>query len=139
MPSQTPRKIKPPSSGMFEGVALRIKLILRLLVDPRVNIFLKLLPVFSLLYLFIPDLLIGPLDDAAVVWLGFTLFVELCPPQVVEEHTRALKAAIDGSWKEPPGSSHVKDDDVIEGEFRDLNDPGEIWDNGFKEKHENKK
>lgn len=138
MPSDTPPKLKPPSGGMFEGLALRIKLILRLMADRRVNFFLKILPAFTAAYLFIPDLVIGPLDDAAVIWLGLTLFVELCPPEVVEEHTRALRAALEGSRKEPPASHPPKDDDIIEGEYQEVSGAEETWDNGFKKKHENK-
>ena len=138
MPSQNPRRL-PPSGGLFGGVALHIKLILRLMGDRRVNFFLKILPVFSLAYLVIPDLVIGPLDDAAVIWLGFTLFVELCPPNVVEEHKRALRAAQAGVGSEPPVGKPIMDDNVIEGEFRDVSEPAETWDNGFKERDEHKK
>lgn len=138
MPSQNPRRL-PPSGGLFGGLALHIKLILRLMGDRRVNFFLKILPVFSLAYLVIPDLVIGPLDDAAVIWLGFTLFVELCPPQVVEEHKRALRAAQGVATQEPPANKPAMDDNVIEGEFHDVSEPGETWDNGFKERDESKK
>lgn len=120
MPSQNPKKLTPPSGGAFQSLALRIKLILRLIADPRVNLLLKLLPVGSIAYLFIPDLVIGPLDDAAVVWLGFTLFVELCPPEVVEEHMLALRATIKGPFTDPPAAKSPREDEVIEGEFHDV-------------------
>ena len=95
------RKLVPGSSGGFLGeVSLRFKLILRLLRDRRVSPLLKLLPVGALLYLFVPDLVIGPFDDAAVVWLGSVLFIELCPPDIVREHTDALRSVIDGEWRE---------------------------------------
>ncbi|MBA4399646.1 MAG: hypothetical protein C0396_07240, partial [Anaerolinea sp.] len=64
---------------MIGELALRVKLIMRLMADKRVFPLLKLLPVGTLLYLVIPDIVIGPLDDAAVVGLGMSLFVELCP------------------------------------------------------------
>jgi hypothetical protein len=97
---------KPPSdslvprgTGVFEGIGYRIKLILRLMKDPRVNPLVKLLPIGALVYLFAPDLVPGPLDDAAVIWLGSYLFVELCPPEVVQEHMRALTSVVDGEFR----------------------------------------
>lgn len=89
-----------PSSGVFHDLALRIKLILRLIADRRVNPLLKLLPLGSLVYLVIPDLIPGPLDDVAMIWLLAYLFIELCPPEVVQEHMRALTSVIDAEWRE---------------------------------------
>lgn len=108
------RKIIPSGSGIFNNLAQRLKLIFRLLGDNRVSPFLKLLPIGSALYFVIPDLAIGPLDDVAVVWLGTYLFVELCPPEIVEEHLTALRnQALPGEWRDPdPGK-----EEVIEGEF----------------------
>lgn len=91
---------RPESGGFFQDLSTRVKLILRLLGDRRVNILLKLLPIGSLVYLLMPDLAPGPIDDAAVIWLGAYLFVELCPPAVVQEHMRALTSVIDGEWRE---------------------------------------
>lgn len=97
---------KPPSdslvprgNGVFEGIGFRIKLILRLMKDPRVSPLVKLLPVGALIYLFMPDLAPGPVDDAAVIWLGSYLFVELCPPEVVKEHVRELTSVVDGEFR----------------------------------------
>lgn len=136
MPSQSPPKLNPPSGGVFEGLALRIKLILRLMADNRVNFLLKVLPVFSVAYLFIPDLVIGPLDDAAVVWIGLTLFVELCPTEVVEEHMRKLRSALQENRQQASASKQGQDDEIIEGEFHDITELGESWNNGHKEDHE---
>jgi uncharacterized membrane protein YkvA (DUF1232 family) len=77
---------------------MRVRLILRLLGDGRVSAWLKIIPVVGLLYLvspldLIPDIalpVIGELDDAAVLWLSNYLFVELCPPAIVQEHVAAL-------------------------------------------------
>lgn len=119
MSSQDNRPVKAPSSGFIGGLALRIKLIMRLMADKRVFPLLKLIPVGTLAYLVIPDLIIGPLDDAAVIGIGMTLFVELCPQYVVEEHMRALRppsppdSATSSQWKPP------MDDDVLEGDFRE--------------------
>ena len=72
-----------PSGGMIKDLVIRLKLVLRLMGDRRVNFLLKALPIASLVYLFSPiDLasglvlpVIGALDDAAILGLGFYLFV----------------------------------------------------------------
>jgi hypothetical protein len=79
-----------PSKGFWGDLTDRARLILRLIGDPRVSPWLKLLPIGSLVYLVVPDLAIGPIDDAAVLWLGTYLFVEMCPPEIVDEHKRLL-------------------------------------------------
>lgn len=107
------RQITSPQGGVFHNVGLQIKLILRLLADRRVNFLLKLLPVGALLYFIIPDLAPGPIDDALVIWLGGFLFIELCPPDVVQEHMDELSQVIPGELKDPPGPN----EDIIDAEF----------------------
>jgi len=90
----------PPKSGMLRDLVMRLKLILRLMGDRRVNFFLKFLPLASLAYLvwpfdLVPLPVIGALDDAAILWLGSYIFVELCPPNVVQEHMKALTSNMD--------------------------------------------
>jgi hypothetical protein len=99
---EQPRRdiVRNEGGGFFKDLTLRIKLILRLMGDRRVNPLLKILPLGAVVYLFVPDLVIGPLDDAAVIWLGSYLFVELCPPAVVSEHMRALTSVVDAEWRE---------------------------------------
>ena len=87
-----------PKGGMMKDFVKRLKLIGRLMSDNRVSSVLKVLPLASLAYLIFPfDLapgialpVIGALDDAAILWIGSTLFVELCPNNVVQEHKDAL-------------------------------------------------
>jgi hypothetical protein len=107
------RKIIEAKSGIFNDLALRVKLIFRLIADPRVNPLLKLLPLGSLIYFIIPDIAPGPIDDVAVIWLGAYLFVELCPPDVVEEHMQALRKVVPTEWRD----ANVDDDEVIDAEF----------------------
>lgn len=103
MADKRPAKIMvPPQGGMLRDFATRLKLIFRLLGDRRVNFFLKFLPLASVAYLFWPiDAIalpvVGVLDDAAILWIGSTLFVELCPPGVVKEHMDELTTAVDDS------------------------------------------
>jgi len=100
--------------GLFSGLTGRVRLIFRLFGDRRVNPLLKILPLGSLIYLLVPDLAPGPIDDAFIIWLGSTLFVELCPLEIVEEHTRAIEGILDTTWHDPADGS------VIDAETRDL-------------------
>lgn len=109
------RTITPRQGGVFNDLLLRIKLIVRLITDPRVHPLLKVVPIVSFVYLLIPDLAPGPIDDVAILWVGFYLFVELCPPHVVEEHMRDLKLTIPGEWRDPEEG----DEEIVEGEFKE--------------------
>src|SRR3972149_11379236 len=94
MSDKPPNAIVPSGGGgggnFFQDLVLAVKLLARLMADQRVSFLLKLLPLGSLAYTFIPDLLPGPIDDAAMVWFLAYLFVELAPPEVVQEHLRKL-------------------------------------------------
>jgi hypothetical protein len=120
MPEKSNRKITIPENGGFlQDLTLRIKLILRLMGDSRVSPVLKLMPIGSLVYLVIPDIAIGPIDDALVIWLATYLFVELCPPAVVEEHLEALKATrkVMDNYQEtsqPDDHGEVIDGEIVE-------------------------
>ena len=104
--SDRERDIVPSQGGgMLRELGVRMKLILRLMRDSRVNPLLKLLPVGTLVYLIVPDLAIGPIDDAVVIWLGSVLFVELCPPDIVKEHMDALHSVVDAEWREADDST----------------------------------
>ena len=130
MSSKDPRSMVPSNGGFLKDVAVRAKLILRLMGDRRVSPLLKALPVLSTAYLIWPlDIMIGPLDDAAIVGLGFYLFMELCPPEVVEEHLRNLRVT------PPPdpagtvtGSKPADEENIIDGEFHDVDPhkPGDL-------------
>jgi len=105
----------PPQGGMMRDFVNRLKLITRLMGDRRVSAFVKLLPLASLAYLIwpvdaIPIPVIGALDDAAILWIGSTLFLELCPPNVVKEHRAELDSNLDEGG------------DVVDAESTDVND-----------------
>ena len=112
------RKIITAKGGVFNDLVTRIKLIVRLIGDARVNPLLKLLPVGALVYFIIPDLVIGPIDDVAVMWLGGYLFIELCPPEIVQEHMQAINRLIPGEWHDPK----EPESDVVEGEYWEKRD-----------------
>lgn len=109
-----------PGGSVLRDLVLRLKLIVRLMADRRVNPLLKLLPVASLVYLFFPfDLIsiipgLSALDDVAIVSLGAYLFVEFCPLDVVQEHMQQLTSNMD---------IVESGDDVIDGETVDVDEP----------------
>jgi hypothetical protein len=114
------KQITPVDGGFFRDIAIQIKLILRLIADPRVNPLLKLLPIGSLIYLVFPDLAPGPIDDALIIGIGTYLFVELCPPHVVQEHKDALQRVVPGQWKNPESKNiEIDEADIVDGEFRE--------------------
>jgi len=90
----------PAQDGMFRPAITRFKLIMRLLGDRRVSPWLKLIPIGALVYLVSPiDIIMGipgidALDDAAVLWFGSSLFVDLCPVDVVNEHLQELNSNV---------------------------------------------
>jgi len=112
------RKIILPKSGVFNDLVTRIKLVVRLIGDTRVNPLLKLLPIGAVAYFIIPDLVIGPIDDAAVMWLGGYLFVEMCPPEIVQEHIQAINRLIPGEWQKP----NEPEGEIVEGEYWEKRD-----------------
>lgn len=114
MSEQNKRAISTPKSGgFFQDLTVRFKLIFRLLADKRVSPLIKLLPIGSLAYFLVPDILPGPIDDAMVIWLGTYAFVELCPPDVVKEHLEDLSGVLSSEWREPPD-----EEEIIDAEYR---------------------
>jgi uncharacterized membrane protein YkvA (DUF1232 family) len=113
------------NSGFFQDLIERVKLIGKLMADSRVNFLLKIIPVASLIYLISPvDILpgavlpvVGALDDAAVLWIGTSLFVSLCPEGVVREHLNALQKVVSGAWRDAPDEPVTGD--IVEAEARD--------------------
>jgi uncharacterized membrane protein YkvA (DUF1232 family) len=103
--------------GVVRNILNQLKLIFRLMGDRRVSFFAKLIPVGALIYLVSPvDAIsipvIGVVDDAALLWLGSYIFTELCPPEVVAEHMKALTSNIN-----PDGQN-----DVVDAETTDVNE-----------------
>jgi uncharacterized membrane protein YkvA (DUF1232 family) len=113
------RLMVPAQGGVMRDMVMRLKLIVRLMADRRVNPFLKLLPITSLVYLFFPfDLVsiipgVSALDDLAIVSLGAYLFVEFCPPDVVQDHMKQLTSNVDAAGG---------NDEVVDGESTDVTD-----------------
>jgi uncharacterized membrane protein YkvA (DUF1232 family) len=110
--------------NFFRNVILQARLVWLLFRDPRVPLWLKTLPLGSLAYLIFPldfDAIpvLGYADDLVVVALGFSTFISLCPPQVVEEHLQELKGdtggwTVDSKRETKPAAD---DPNVIEGAY----------------------
>lgn len=105
--------------GVMRDLILRFKLIVRLMGDKRVNPFIKLLPMASLAYLVFPfDLIsvvpgVSALDDLAIISLGAYMFIEFCPPDVVQEHMQNLTSNMD---------TVANHDEIVDAEAIDLDD-----------------
>ena len=121
MSNQPAKKFNPQSLGFFPELILHAKLILRLMVDPRVNPLIKVLPVGALIYWVVPtDLMPGlPFDDAAVLWIGGALFIELCPQDVVQEHTNALRQEAERA-EALKHQEKRQESSVVDAEFREI-------------------
>ena len=125
MPEEPKKKSIIPSKngGLIQDFVRHIKLIWLLIQDKRINIFLKILPFASLVYLVSPiDMLpgmvvpvVGALDDAAIIWIGTSLFISLCPEDIVNEHTLSLEKTLSGTWKNEQG-----EEEIVDAEARDI-------------------
>ena len=111
--------ITPQNVGALTKVVRTLRLVWRLLIDPRVSFLPKLIPVAAAIYVIspidlIPDVILGlgQLDDIGIVVLAITLFVEFCPRAIVEEHRKAIKATA--------GLGATPDEDVIDGSYREV-------------------
>lgn len=96
--------------GTFvQEISQQFGLFLRLIKDDRVPTLLKLIPIFSIVYVLfpfdlIPDLfpVAGQVDDIGVMAIGLKLFLDLAPAGIVREHLNAMAdiaEEVDGKWK----------------------------------------
>jgi uncharacterized membrane protein YkvA (DUF1232 family) len=84
--------------GILAELIRNAQLVWRLLKDPRVSLLSKLIiPGVVGIYILspidvLPDMLpvLGQIDDIAVLLAGVALFIEMCPPRLVQEHRAAL-------------------------------------------------
>jgi uncharacterized membrane protein YkvA (DUF1232 family) len=106
--------------GILGELVRNAQLVWRLLKDPRVPLPIKLIiPGVVGVYVlspidFMPDVLplIGQIDDIAVLFGGVMLFIQMCPPDVVDEH----RAALAGEVKAPQTGGHVGE--TVDAEYR---------------------
>jgi len=106
--------------GILGELVRNAQLVWRLLKDPRVPLPIKLIiPGVVGVYVlspidFMPDVLplIGQIDDIAVLFGGVMLFIQMCPPDVVDEH----RAALAGEVKAPQTGGHAGE--TVDAEYR---------------------
>ena len=127
MQKRPSQNIVPVQPNMWKDAVLRVKLILRLMADKRVSPWLKILPFAGIVYIVSPldDIILpilGPIDDIALLWLTNHFFIELCPPEVVREHVKALVSNTD-IIEEEQKKAAANTPDVIDGEVTDVSDP----------------
>jgi uncharacterized membrane protein YkvA (DUF1232 family) len=77
---------------MIESFITQLQLTYKLMLDGRVSLWVKAVPVFVIVYIVSPiDLLpFFPLDDFAILLGGLRLFEELVPDYIVNEYKAEL-------------------------------------------------
>ncbi len=124
-PSQLP-PVTPKSVGLLTDLLRQLRLIWRLYFDPRVPLWIKTIPTLTLVYMispvdFITDLAfpLGVADDVGVILLGLATFINLCPPDIVQEHMQAIMG--ETGWRvvppEPPAQPPPSESKVIEAPY----------------------
>lgn len=103
MSDQTTTPIK-NDPGFWREIWQQIRLVFRLVADPEVPFYLKILPFITVVYLIVPiDLLpdvapvLGQIDDIAFLLVGSKIFLELTPQHIVARHMREIRQQ-DGYW-----------------------------------------
>jgi uncharacterized membrane protein YkvA (DUF1232 family) len=104
--------------GVFRTLLSDVQLALRLLREPAVPVYLKVVPLAALAYVlspldFLPDFfpIVGQLDDIGIVILGVKAFLHLCPADTAAFHREEIA-------RRRPFSPMSRLGDVIDAEFR---------------------
>jgi len=111
--------------GFLKELILQARLVWRLIRDPEVPFYLKLLPALAAVYFispidFLPGLafpVIGSLDDLTAVLVGAKLFLEFVPPHLVARHTDDLEMEMLGKGAKERHQDGLSDKIIIEGEY----------------------
>lgn len=119
MAEQKPARVDPNKNLNFlTGIFKQFRLVWLLLQDNRISLWVKSIVPLSLLYLispldFIPDVVLGlgQLDDFGVILLGMTLFVKLCPPDIVANYQNQLEYGSEGDDETIDTTYRVMDED----------------------------
>jgi len=120
MTNQDPGQLSSYNKTPIGEVLLHLKLIYALINDRRVNPFLKLIPLAGIIYLIYPfDLIpmllgVSAIDDIAVMWFFQYMFVELCPPNVVQE----VRSTLIGVIKDTKTANEPEE--IIDGEVKEI-------------------
>jgi hypothetical protein len=112
MAKDTKRSLTSNRGGFFPIYPIIVSW-LSINADRRVNPVLKVI-LIEPWFICEPDRFSNTHRRRAVIGLGLYMFVELCPPDVVAEHRAAL-----GERCRVSGDLQIKEEDVVDGEFRD--------------------
>ena len=120
-----------PQGSFIRDLIQQAKLAYNLMLDQRVPVLAKLIPIGAVAYLLLPldiapDVIpvLGQLDDVAILMFGLRIFFEFAPPEVVHEHLKRITQSLQGEWKvvEDNPSSVIKaeaGEDVVDGEVKE--------------------
>jgi uncharacterized membrane protein YkvA (DUF1232 family) len=120
--------------GFFQEIWQQIRLVYKLLLDPEVPIYLKVLPFVAVVYLllpfdFLPDVIpgLGQLDDLTILIIGAKMFIDMAPQEVVQRHLRSLQSASNRIAREGTQGDDMGDEDadIIEGIIIEGQETGE--------------
>lgn len=126
MNQNQPAKFGDKRNTPISEIVLHLKLIFALLGDGRVNFLLKVIPILGFIYMVYPiDLVsmipfVSAIDDIGVLWFTQYLFIELCPPNVVDEVRESLLNRLPAQDQGPTGNNA---EEIIDTEFRDIDNP----------------
>ncbi len=117
---KTKTAVKQPDPSVLAEIWRSLQLVWYLMFDPRVPFLPKLIVPAVILYILspldvVPDVLLvlGQLDDLALLFFGTKLFIQLAPPDVVMEYRRRLGG----------GREFTSDDpNTVEGTYRVVDD-----------------
>jgi uncharacterized membrane protein YkvA (DUF1232 family) len=125
MRAETALTVRGKEPGFWRELWQQMRLVLRLLRDPEVPFYLKLLPFAAVLYVVFPfDLLtdlvpvIGQLDDVTALLVISKVFIELAPPGVVARHMLSIRRG-DGYLEEvetDTGENDIADAIIVDAE-----------------------
>jgi uncharacterized membrane protein YkvA (DUF1232 family) len=116
MPTRVTSWLSGPN--LLRTLLAQVRLVLRLVREPRVPLLAKAVPILAAIYVvspidLLPDVLpvIGQLDDVGIVLIAIELFLRLCPPAATAFHQGAIAQ---GRSYSPMAAS----DDYIDAEWR---------------------
>lgn len=135
-PGRKPNQMIPQRATFMTMVLKSLKLKLRLMGDSRVSGWLKLGFLAGSIWVIFPDVIVGPLDDAVVLYFLST-WEDYCPPWVVAEHRQQMEREARGEPpKSNPGKPHSSnpgkpghnnpgkpaEEEIVDAEWRDVTD-----------------
>jgi len=97
--------------GFINDLILKVRLTIKLVQDDRIDLLVRAIPILCLVYLIVPiDLLIGPIDDALILYFGMDFFISLCPKEIVDFYLAEIQGGKSASQQE---------EIIVDAEFKD--------------------